>query len=109
MPKAASSAFVRPFLSVRRLSALANGDRSLTGLPVPFLPGAAMLLADLAQQAGLPPGVLNIVHGSQDVVNMICDDKAIRAISFVGSDRVGIFTVVCRPMSISTMIFRRCG
>lgn len=53
-----------------------------------LLPGAAMLLADLAQQAGLPPGVLNIVHGAQDVVNMICDDKDVRAISFVGSDRV---------------------
>jgi malonate-semialdehyde dehydrogenase (acetylating)/methylmalonate-semialdehyde dehydrogenase len=63
-----------------------------------------MLLADLAQQAGLPPGVLNIVHGSQDVVNMICDDKAIRAISFVGSDRVGVSVGVCILVSISEIV-----
>ena len=31
-------------------------------------PGAAMMLADLALQAGLPPGVLNVVHGTHDTV-----------------------------------------
>ncbi|KAG2491870.1 hypothetical protein HYH03_009823 [Edaphochlamys debaryana] len=52
-------------------------------------PGAAVMLADLAQQAGLPKGVLNVVHGSRDVVDWICDDPAIRAISFVGSNQAG--------------------
>jgi len=40
-------------------------------------------------QAGLPPGVLNIVHGTHDVVNRICDHPTIRAVSFVGSDVAG--------------------
>ncbi|KAJ4499486.1 methylmalonate-semialdehyde dehydrogenase [Lentinula lateritia] len=52
-------------------------------------PGAAMIIAELCQQAGLPPGVLNIVHGGVPTVNAICDDPAIRAISFVGGDRAG--------------------
>lgn len=52
-------------------------------------PGAAMMLAELAHEAGLPPGVLNIVHGTHDVVNSICDHPDIRAISFVGSDKAG--------------------
>eukprot|EP00877_Chromochloris_zofingiensis_P007850 jgi/Chrzof1/3318/Cz12g20220.t1 len=52
-------------------------------------PGAAMMLADLAQQAGLPKGVLNIVHGTHDVVNAILDHPDIKAISFVGSDAAG--------------------
>ncbi|GLC48015.1 Methylmalonate-semialdehyde dehydrogenase [acylating], mitochondrial [Pleodorina starrii] len=52
-------------------------------------PGAAVMLADLAQQAGLPKGVLNVVHGSRDVVNWMCDDPTIRALSFVGSDAAG--------------------
>lgn len=47
-------------------------------------PGCTMLLAKLAQEAGVPDGVLNIVHGSVDTVNFICDDKNIKAISFVG-------------------------
>ncbi|KAF5837385.1 Aldehyde/histidinol dehydrogenase [Dunaliella salina] len=52
-------------------------------------PGAAMILADLAMQAGLPKGVLNVVHGSHDVVNNILDHPDIKAISFVGSDKAG--------------------
>lgn len=53
-------------------------------------PGAAMLLAELALEAGLPPGVLNIVHGTHNVVNQICDHPDIRAVSFVGSDVAGM-------------------
>jgi len=52
-------------------------------------PGAAMILAELCERAGLPPGVLNIVHGSVPTVNAICDHPSIKAISFVGGDRAG--------------------
>jgi len=52
-------------------------------------PGAAMIIAELCQRAGLPPGVLNIVHGGVPTVNSICDHPAIKAISFVGGDRAG--------------------
>ncbi|CDS13387.1 Putative Methylmalonate-semialdehydeFT dehydrogenase (Acylating) [Lichtheimia ramosa] len=52
-------------------------------------PGAMMMLAELAAEAGVPKGVLNIVHGSVDCVNFICDEPAIKAISFVGSDNAG--------------------
>ncbi len=52
-------------------------------------PGATMLLAKLAEEAGVPKGVLNIVHGGVNTVNFICDDPAIKAISFVGSDTAG--------------------
>lgn len=52
-------------------------------------PGAAMLLAKLAQEAGLPAGVLQIVHGGVDTVNFLCDAPSVRAISFVGGDAAG--------------------
>lgn len=52
-------------------------------------PGAMMILAELANEVGIPPGVLNVVHGSVDTVNFICDEPAIKAISFVGSDKAG--------------------
>jgi malonate-semialdehyde dehydrogenase (acetylating)/methylmalonate-semialdehyde dehydrogenase len=51
--------------------------------------GAAMILGQLAIEAGLPPGVLNIVHGTVDCVNFICDAPEIQAISFVGSNNAG--------------------
>jgi len=52
-------------------------------------PGAAMMLAQLAMDAGLPKGVLNIIHGTHDSVNFICDNPDIKAISFVGSNQAG--------------------
>ncbi|GLR14885.1 methylmalonate-semialdehyde dehydrogenase (acylating) [Chitinimonas prasina] len=57
-------------------------------------PMTPMLLAQLAQQAGLPKGVLNVVHGGVDAVNALCDHPDIKAISFVGS--VGVGTHVYR-------------
>jgi malonate-semialdehyde dehydrogenase (acetylating)/methylmalonate-semialdehyde dehydrogenase len=52
-------------------------------------PSSSLLLVELAHQAGLPPGVLNVVHGGADVANMICDHPDIKAISFIGSTKVG--------------------
>ncbi|MBT3498657.1 MAG: CoA-acylating methylmalonate-semialdehyde dehydrogenase [Gemmatimonadales bacterium] len=45
-------------------------------------------IVELAEQAGLPPGVLNVVHGGQQVVESICDHPDIVGVSFVGSSRV---------------------
>jgi malonate-semialdehyde dehydrogenase (acetylating)/methylmalonate-semialdehyde dehydrogenase len=52
-------------------------------------PMVTMRLVELALQAGIPPGVLNVVHGGADVVNAICDHPDIKAVSFVGSTKVG--------------------
>lgn len=51
-------------------------------------PLLAERLAELFAEAGLPAGVLNIVHGARDVVNGILEHKDIQAISFVGSQPV---------------------
>lgn len=48
-------------------------------------PSAAMFLADLLQQAGLPTGVFNIVNGDKTVVDALLTHKDIAAVSFVGS------------------------
>ena len=48
-----------------------------------------MILAELAEKAGFPRGVINIVHGSAKTVDFILDSPAIKAISFVGSNRAG--------------------
>ena len=41
-----------------------------------------------AKEAGLPDGVLNVVHGAHDVVNGILDNEDVKAVSFVGSQPV---------------------
>jgi malonate-semialdehyde dehydrogenase (acetylating)/methylmalonate-semialdehyde dehydrogenase len=45
-------------------------------------------LAELLKEAGLPDGVLNIVHGDVEIVEAICDHPDIEAVSFVGSTKV---------------------
>ena len=52
-------------------------------------PGAAMLLTDLATKAGLPEGVLSVVHGGKSTVDNICEHPTVKAISFVGSNAAG--------------------
>lgn len=68
--------------------ALSSGN-TLILKPSERVPGASAILAELATQAGVPPGVLNIVHGGKDTVNAICDDRRIKGITFVGSDVAG--------------------
>jgi malonate-semialdehyde dehydrogenase (acetylating)/methylmalonate-semialdehyde dehydrogenase len=48
-------------------------------------PSASLLIADLLRRAGLPDGVLNVVHGDAEAVNAILDHPGIAAVSFVGS------------------------
>jgi len=48
-------------------------------------PGAALLVAELAHEAGLPPGVLNLVNGDKEAVDTLLCDSRVQAVSFVGS------------------------
>ncbi|MGB5885776.1 MAG: CoA-acylating methylmalonate-semialdehyde dehydrogenase [Acinetobacter venetianus] len=52
-------------------------------------PLSTMMLVELAIQAGVPAGVLNVVHGGKEVVDRLCTNPLIKAISFVGSTAVG--------------------
>jgi malonate-semialdehyde dehydrogenase (acetylating)/methylmalonate-semialdehyde dehydrogenase len=52
-------------------------------------PLSTMLLVALAVEAGVPAGVLNVIHGGKEAVDAICTHKDIKAVSFVGSTAVG--------------------
>lgn len=52
-------------------------------------PGAAMILAELVEKAGFPAGVVNVVHGGKPTVDFLIDNPSIKALSFVGGNRVG--------------------
>lgn len=52
-------------------------------------PLSTMMLVELAIEAGIPAGVLNVVHGGKEVVDLLCTHRDIKAISFVGSTAVG--------------------
>ncbi|MFV1491633.1 5-carboxymethyl-2-hydroxymuconate semialdehyde dehydrogenase [Phaeobacter sp. JH18-32] len=62
--------------------------------PAEASPLTARLLVEIAEEAGLPPGVLNTVNGFGDEVGKaLCEHPAIRAIAFVGESRTGSLIV----------------
>ena len=60
-------------------------------------PSSALLIAELALEAGLPPGVLNVVHGDKEAVDVLLTDPRVKAVSFVGSTPVAesIYATAC--------------
>lgn len=57
--------------------------------PSEKVPGAAQMIVKLASDAGVPAGVLNVMHGGKEAVATLCSHPAIKAVSFVGSGHVG--------------------
>jgi malonate-semialdehyde dehydrogenase (acetylating)/methylmalonate-semialdehyde dehydrogenase len=53
--------------------------------PSERVPSTALRLAELAQEAGLPDGVLQVVHGDKEAVDTILDNETIQGVGFVGS------------------------
>lgn len=69
--------------------ALAAGN-TIVFKPAEITPATASLLVEILEEAGLPPGVLNMVVGSGSTVgNAIVNAPETRAISFTGSNEVG--------------------
>jgi malonate-semialdehyde dehydrogenase (acetylating)/methylmalonate-semialdehyde dehydrogenase len=66
--------------------------------PSEKVPLTANRLAELALEAGFPPGGLNVVHGGSAVVEAICTHPDVAAISFVGSTRVAerVYALGCQ-------------
>ncbi|TVV77154.1 aldehyde dehydrogenase family protein [Sphingomonas solaris] len=57
--------------------------------PSPFTPYSALLCGEVADEIGLPPGVLNVVTGGPDVGNLLTTDPRVDLVSFTGSEGVG--------------------
>ena len=69
--------------------ALASGC-TVVHKPAEFSPLTAKLLVEIAEEAGLPPGVLNVVNGfGEDAGKRLTEHPDIRAIAFVGESRTG--------------------
>ncbi|MCZ7653979.1 MAG: CoA-acylating methylmalonate-semialdehyde dehydrogenase [Rhodocyclaceae bacterium] len=56
--------------------------------PSEKVPSASLRLAELLQEAGLPPGVFNVLHGDRVVVDALLTHPLVKAVSFVGSTPV---------------------
>jgi malonate-semialdehyde dehydrogenase (acetylating) / methylmalonate-semialdehyde dehydrogenase len=56
--------------------------------PSELVPLSARRIVELLAEAGLPAGVLQVVHGGREAVEAICDHPGIAAVSFVGSTKI---------------------
>ena len=56
--------------------------------PSEKVPRCAVRIVELLYQAGLPAGVINVVHGAHEVVDQLLTDERVKAVSFVGSSAV---------------------
>ena len=57
--------------------------------PSPYTPFEALILGEIAEEVGLPKGILNIVTGGADVGEALTSDPRVDLVSFTGSDKVG--------------------
>ena len=85
-------------LTRKAAAALAAGC-TVVAHPSSQTPLSALALAELAERAGIPAGVLNIVTGDPEpIVGRICADKRVRAVSFTGSTEIGrLIAERCAP------------
>nr|WP_262027445.1 NAD-dependent succinate-semialdehyde dehydrogenase [Microvirga sp. Mcv34] len=81
--------FPSAMLTRKAAAALASGC-TIVAHPSSYTPLSALALAELAERAGLPRGVLNIVTGdAESIANRFCDDERVRVVSFTGSTEIG--------------------
>ena len=81
--------FPSAMLTRKAAAALAAGC-TVVAHPSSYTPLSALALAELAERAGLPRGVLNIVTGdAEPIANRFCDDERVRVVSFTGSTEIG--------------------
>ncbi len=67
---------------------LATGN-TMVLKPSPYTPFSALILADAAEEAGIPPGVLNVVTGGVEEARALTEHPQVAVMSFTGSNTVG--------------------
>jgi len=76
--------------------ALATGNTFIVK-PSPRDPISQVMLAELMEEAGFPPGVYNVVHGGAEVAQILMEHPDIKGITFVGTTAIG------------REVYRKCG
>nr|WP_280231716.1 aldehyde dehydrogenase family protein [Nocardia cyriacigeorgica] len=77
------------FLNIMKLAPALAAGCTVVLKPAPATPLEALVLGEIAEYAGLPPGVLNIVTGDVDAGRELTTNPLVDLVSFTGSDSVG--------------------
>jgi aldehyde dehydrogenase (NAD+) len=86
----AITAYNAPFLiNLSKIVPALLAGNTVVLKPSPYTPFSALLFGEVAQEIGLPPGVLNIITGDADVARRITADAGVDMVTFTGSEAVG--------------------
>lgn len=86
----AITAYNAPFLiNLSKIVPALLAGNTVVLKPSPYTPFAALLFGEVAQEIGLPPGVLNIITGDTEVARLITADARVDMVTFTGSEAVG--------------------
>ncbi len=101
--------FPAAMITRKAAAALAAGCTTVVH-PSSETPFSALALAELAERAGLPAGVFNVVTGqAREIVKSWCEDTRVRALSFTGSTEVGrLLAAQCAP-TVKTLVMELGG
>lgn len=77
------------FLNIGKVVAALAAGCTVVLKPSPYTPMQALILGEMADEAALPAGVLNIVTGGIEASKYLTTDKRVDLVHFTGSDKVG--------------------
>lgn len=68
---------------------LGNAGNAMVFKPSPFTPVSVLLLAEIYTEAGVPPGLFNVVQGGAATGQFLCQHRDVAKVSFTGSVPTG--------------------
>ena len=77
------------FLDIEKIAPALVAGNTVVLKPSPLTPLEALAIADVAEAAGVPPGVLSVITGGVDVGHVLTTDPRVDLVTFTGSDTVG--------------------
>ena len=99
-----------PFLeNVMKLGPALAAGNAVVLKPSPFTPYSALLIAEAAQRADLPPGVITVLTGGADVGVAVTTDPRVDLISFTGSDAVGTAILAAAAPALTKVLLELGG
>jgi aldehyde dehydrogenase (NAD+) len=107
---AAITAYNFPLLlSVMKLGPALAAGNTVVLKPSPYTPLTALAIAAAAEEAGFPPGVVNVVTGGSDVGTALTTDPRVDLVSFTGSDVVGAAIVAQSAPTLKRVVLELGG
>jgi aldehyde dehydrogenase (NAD+) len=108
------AALITPFnfpfyLNIGKLAPCLAAGCTAVLKPSPYTPLTAMVVAEAVAEAGLPPGVVNVVTGGLEVGALLTTDRRVDLVSFTGSDTVGAAVMAQAAPSLKRVILELGG